>query len=161
MRCFSNLQRAPVWGNTPVIWRCLQRLYPFRGTASLLHYSMLFCVFLVVYCTAVARTHTRTHARTPYAMPVIMARVDMQKHLSPFLHFPVESFLNTVCSSSWCSYSFAHKFWDILTHHEDRIEPCSVFMVVPSPAYQKAYPTAHNKIMYGGTDDKGCRPNVA
>jgi hypothetical protein len=31
----------------------------------------------------------------------------------------------------------------------------------PSPAYQKAYRTAHNTNLYGGTVNKGCRTNVA
>ena len=94
VRCYSNLTWAPVCENRPVIWTCWQHLYPFRGTASLLRYSMLFCVLLIIYCTTVARTHTHTstHARTPSTLLAIMAQLNLQKYMSPFLHFPVKSF---------------------------------------------------------------------
>lgn len=162
--CFSNLKRAPVWGNTPVISRCLQHLYPFRRTASLQHYSLLFCILLVTYCTAVARTRAHTHARThTFCTARHYGTSEFAEASLSFSPSSSKILCNAVRSCSWCSYSysFPHKFWDILTHHEDKIEPCSVFMVVPSPVYQKAYPTAHNINLYGGTVDKACRPNVA
>ena len=41
-----------------------------------------------------------------------------------------------------------------MTLYEDKIEPYSLFIGVPSPAYQKAYPKAHNKNPYGGKVDR-------